>query len=199
MNSSQSVALLPSNIGIENSSINSLLKEFNTMVLEHQKLISSAGINNPRVLLLESNLTDVKANIKNSISAYLNQLNYTKKQLSNRNQNFQSKVSGIPEKEQQLRAIERQQSIKETLFIFLLQKKEEASVNLAVTEPTLKVVEHSISESVPISPRPRVVYLGSLLLGLLLPFGVIYVILLFDTKIHNKLDSTGYAICLCSM
>ena len=172
VNPSQSVALLPSNMGIENSSINSLLKEFNTMVLEHQKLISSAGINNPRVLLLESNLIDLKANIKNSISAYLNQLNYTKKQLSNRNQNFQSKVSGIPEKEQQLRAIERQQSIKETLFIFLLQKKEEASVNLAVTEPTLKVVENSISESLPISPRPRVVYLGSLLLGLLLPLGV---------------------------
>ena len=193
-NSSDSITLLPSNIGIENSSINSLLKEFNTMVLEYQKLISSAGVNNPRVLQLEASLTASKANIKNSISAYLNQLNSTKKQLSNRNQAFRSKVSGIPEKEQQLRAIERQQSIKETLFIFLLQKKEEASVNLAVTEPTLKVVEYSISESLPIFPKPRVIYLVSLLLGLLIPFGFIYIILLFDTKIHNKLDMDLLAI-----
>ena len=193
LNSKVSTALLPANIGVENNTINSLLKEFNTLVLQRQKLISSAGVNNPQVKLLEANLSDLKANINNSISAYVNQLNYTKKQLSNRNQTFQSKVSRIPEKEQQLRAIERQQSIKERLFIFLLQKKEEASVNLAVTEPTLKVVEYSISDANPISPKPRTIYLGALLLGLLVPFGIIYVIFLFDTKVHNKLDMDNLA------
>tara|TARA_B110000967_G_scaffold191657_1_gene217528 strand:- start:644 stop:2980 length:2337 start_codon:yes stop_codon:yes gene_type:complete len=193
LNSKVSTALLPANIGVENNTINSLLKEFNTLVLQRQKLISSAGVNNPQVKLIEANLSDLKANINNSISAYVNQLNYTKKQLSNRNQTFQSKVSRIPEKEQQLRAIERQQSIKERLFIFLLQKKEEASVNLAVTEPTLKVVEYSISDANPISPKPRTIYLGALLLGLLVPFGIIYVIFLFDTKVHNKLDMDNLA------
>ena len=180
--------LLPANIGIENVTIIALLKDYNKMVLERQKLISSAGANNPTVVLLEANLKDFKMNINNSISAYVNQLSLTKDQLSRRNETFQSKVSRIPEKEQQLRAIERQQSIKERLFIFLLQKKEEASVNLAVTEPTLKVVEYSISDGTPISPKPRVVYLVALLLGLLLPFGIIYVVFLFDTKVHNKLD-----------
>ena len=183
-----SLTLLPANIGLENSSINYSLQEFNTMVLERQKLISSAGANNPKVMLLETNLRDLKSNINNSISAYVDQLSLTRDQLSNRNQTFQSKVSGIPQKEQQFRAIERQQSIKEKLFIFLLQKKEEASVNLAVTEPTLKVVEYSISDTLPIAPKPLIVYLGVLLLGLLFPFGIIYVIFLFDTKVHNKLD-----------
>jgi len=180
--------LLPANIGIENGGIISLLQEFNTLVLQRQKLISSAGENNPTVMLLETNLRDLKSNINNSISAYITQLSLTRDQFSNRNQKFQSKVSGIPEKELQLRAIERQQSIKEKLFIFLLQKKEEASVNLAVTEPTLKVVEYSISDTLPIAPKPRIVYLGALLLGLLLPFGIIYSIFLLDTKVHNKLD-----------
>ena len=193
LNTKASTALLPANVGVENNTINSLLQEFNTLVLQRQKLIISAGINNPTVMRLEENLKDLKSNITNSISAYINQLNYTKNQLSSRNQTFQSKVSGIPAKEQQLRAIERQQSIKEKLFIFLLQKKEEASVNLAVTEPTLKVVEYSISNTTPISPKPRIVYLGALLLGLLLPFGIIYVIFLFDTKVHNKLDIDNLA------
>ena len=183
-----SLTLLPANVGVENSSINSLLQEFNTLVLDRQKLISSAGENNPTVMLLETNLRDLKSNINNSISAYITQLSLTRDQLSNRNQTFQSKVSGIPEKELQLRAIERQQSIKEKLFIFLLQKKEEASVNLAVTEPTLKVVEYSLSDTLPISPKPQNVYLGALLLGLLLPFVIIYVIFLLDTKVHNKFD-----------
>lgn len=188
LNSSESLSLLPANIGVESTSINSLLMEFNTLVLQRQKLINSAGDNNPTVILLEENLRDLKTNIQNSISAYLNQLNSTKKQLTSRNQTFRSKVSMIPKKEQQLRAIERQQSIKEKLFLFLLQKKEEASVNLAVTEPTLKVVEYGISESLPISPKPRIVYLGAFILGLLIPFGILYIVFLLDTKIHNKLD-----------
>ena len=183
-----SVSLLPANIGIENASINALITNFNDMVLQRQKLISSAGINNPSVKLLEANLSNLKSNINSSITAYITQLSLTRDQLSSRNKTFQSKVSEIPEKEQQLRAIERQQSIKERLFIFLLQKKEEASVNLAVTEPTLKVVEYSISGSSPISPNSSVVYLVMLTLGLLVPFGIIYLIFLLDTKVHNKLD-----------
>ena len=188
LNPKTSVELLAANIGIENGGINSLLHEFNAMVLERQKLISSAGANNPTLKLLDANLSDLKANIINSISTYLNQLNLSKDQLSRRNKTFQFKVSSIPEKEQQLRAIERQQSIKEKLFIFLLQKKEEAAVNLAVTEPTLKVVEYSISDGAPISPKSQMIYLGALLLGFLIPFSVIYGILLFDTKVHNKSD-----------
>ena len=183
-----SIDLLPANMGIENSNINSLLKEFNTMVLQRQKLISSAGINNPTVRLLEANLRDLKTNINNSISTYVSQLTLTRDQLSRRNQSFQSKVSKIPEKELQLRAIERQQNIKETLFIFLLEKKEEASVNLAVTEPTLKVVEYSLSDMIPIAPKPLLIYLGTFLLGFLVPFGIFYLIFLLDSKVNNKLD-----------
>jgi capsular exopolysaccharide synthesis family protein len=182
------VSLLPTNIGIENASVNTLLKDFNAMVLQYQKLKSSGGAKNPAVVLLEANLEDFKSNINRSISAYIEQLTLSRDQLSYRNQTFQSKLSAIPEKEQQLRAIERQQSIKETLFIFLLQKKEEASVNLAVTEPTLKVVEYSISDFLPISPKPRIIYLAAFLLGLAAPFCVIYVILLLDSKVNNKLD-----------
>ena len=183
-----SVSLLPANIGIENASINALIKNFNDMVLQRQKLISSAGINNPTVKLLEANLSNLKSNINSSITAYITQLSLTRDQLSSRNKTFQSKVSEIPEKEQQLRAIERQQNIKETLFVFLLKKHEEASINLAITEPTLKVVDYASSSNAPISPKSNIFYLGSILIGLILPFGVIYILFLFDTKIHDKYD-----------
>lgn len=75
----------------------------------------------------------------------------------------------------------------------MLQKKEEASINLAVTEPTLKVVEYSISDFLPISPKPKIVYLGAFLLGLLVPFGIVYLILILDTKVQSKLDVDALA------
>lgn len=188
LKSSNSFTLLPANIGVENNAINALLSEFNTLLLQRQKLINSAGVNNPTVIFMDENLTTLKSNIENSILAYLNQLDSTRNQLTGRNQIFRSRVSAIPKKEQQLRAIERQQIIKEKLFIFLLQKKEEASVNLAVTEPTLKVVEYSISDGSPVSPQPFIIYLGAFLIALLLPFGILYIIFLLDPKIQNKFD-----------
>ncbi len=87
-----------------------------------------------------------------------------------------------------LRAIERQQKIKESLYLLLLQKREEAAINLAITEPSVKVVEHALSGSLPISPKRKIVYAGSILAGLLIPFGFLYILFMLDTKLHGKKD-----------
>ena len=181
-------ALLPSNIGIDNVSVNNLIKEYNTVVLEKEKLISSAGENNPSVQLLVSKIKDLRININSSLQAYSNQLKVSLNQIKRRNQVFTSQVYQIPEKEKLLRAIERQQKIKESLYLLLLQKREEAAINLAITEPSLKVVEHALSSSRPISPKSNIVYAAALLLGLLMPFGVLYIMFMFDTKLHGKSD-----------
>lgn len=187
-NSTNSIEFLPANIGIENNSINSLILDYNKLVSQYDDLIHSAGFNNPTVLGVESKLKGVRNSINASLESYINQLKMSKEQFQIRNRQFRSDVSRVPLKEQQLRAIERQQGIKETLFIFLLKKNEEASINLAVTEPTLKVVEYAISKHSPIAPQPNIIYLASILFGLILPFGIVYLIFLLDTKIHNKLD-----------
>lgn len=180
--------LLPSNIGIDNVSVNSLISEYNTIVLEKEKLISSAGENNPSIQLLVSKIKDLRININSSLQAYSNQLEVSLSKIKKRNQTYKSQVYQIPEKEMLLRSIERQQSIKESLYLLLLQKREEAAINLAITEPSLKVVEHALSGSQPISPKSNIIYAAALLLGLLIPFGVLYVMFMFDTKLHGKQD-----------
>lgn len=187
-NSTNSIEFLPANIGIENNSINSLILDYNKLVSQYDDLIHSAGFNNPTVLGVESKLKGVRNSINASLESYINQLKMSKEQFQIRNRQFRSDVSMVPQKEKQLRAIERQQGIKETLFIFLLKKNEEASINLAVTEPTLKVVEYALTKHSPIAPQSNIIYLGSILSGLLLPFGIMYLIFSFDTKVHNKLD-----------
>ena len=180
--------LLPANIGINNSEINFLIKDFNTIILERKNLIISAGLNNPSVKQLDQAISDNRTNIILSVRNYLNQLQQTKKQLALQSSKLSKDVSNLPEKEKILRAIERSQVIKESLYLFLLQKREEAEISFAVTEPTVKVVEYAISSELPISPKKQIILLVSLILGLLIPFASIYLIFLFNTKIHIKKD-----------
>ena len=187
-NDSGSNQLLPSNIGIENSNVNTLIQEYNTAVLEKDKLISSGGVNNPTVRLLNSKLNELKLNINRSLTSYKKQLQLSQKQLQARNLKFKSEVSRLPEKEKLLRSIERQQKIKESLYLLLLQKREEAGINLAITEPSIKVVEYALSTSMPISPKPRIAYIVAILAGVLIPFGVFYILFMLDTKVHGKKD-----------
>ena len=180
--------LLPANIGIENAEINSLIFNYNQTILERKKLILSAGLNNPSIKQMDNIISDSRSNIIFSLQNHLSQLDNLKEKLSKQYFKYDSRVSDLPEKEKILRAIERNQEIKEALYLFLLQKREEAEVSYAVTEPSIKVVEYAITDNIPVSPKPQIIYLGALLLGLLVPFGVLYLLFLFDTKIYSKDD-----------
>ncbi|WP_178983490.1 GumC family protein [Winogradskyella helgolandensis] len=181
-------ALLPANIGVNNSSINGLVDNYNALVLERDNLIISAGESNPNVVLLNNRLMDLKANIFASIGSYAKQLEASKAQLMRKNRKFVSQVYSLPGKEKKITDITRQREIKQTLYLFLLQKREEAAINLAITEPSIKVVEYAISGGGPISPNSRSTYLIALVIGLLVPFGVIYASELLDTKIKGRED-----------
>ena len=180
--------LLPANIGINNSKINFLIADFNTIVLDRKKLITSAGLNNPSVIQLDRAINDNRSNIISTVSNYLIQLKQTRRQLTLQSKKLNKDVSNLPEKEKILRSIERNQLIKESLYLFLLQKREEAEVSFAVTEPTIKVIEYALTSDNPISPKKQITILAALLIGILIPFGSIYFILLFNTKIQLKQD-----------
>ena len=182
--------LLPTNMGLESGSINSLINEYNVVVLEKDKLATSAGENNPAVQLLKTKIKDLRSNISRSLSSYHQQLKLSQSQLKNRKNKFVGQVSQIPEKEKLLKAIERQQQIKQSLYLLLLTKREEAAINLAITEPSIKVVDYAISSTNPISPKSNIVYAGASVGGLLIPFGILYLIFMLDTKLHSKEDIT---------
>ena len=74
------------------------------------------------------------------------------------------------------------------MYLFLLQKREEAALSYAVTAPTVKVVDYAYTSMTPISPKRQIVMLASLIIGLLIPFGILYVLFLLDTKVNNKVE-----------
>ena len=96
--------------------------------------------------------------------------------------------SRLPEKEKILRSIERQQSIKENLYLLLLGKREEAAISMAATAPSIKVLDYGLTAKRPISPRKMIVYPLSLLLGVFVPFLVLFIRFTLNTKILNRSD-----------
>ncbi|MBT7895531.1 MAG: polysaccharide biosynthesis tyrosine autokinase [Flavobacteriales bacterium] len=180
--------LLPANLGVENTGINTLINSYNLMILDRKKLLSSAGPQNPSVKIIDSSINDSRSNIIFSLQQHLLDLNTLNIKLFGQLNKFDDQLNQLPEKEKMLRSIERNQAIKEALYLFLLQKREESEVSYAITEPSIKVVEYAISNEKPISPNIKIIYLTTLLLGLIIPFGILYVIFLFDTKIHSRED-----------
>jgi len=188
LTSDSNSGLLPANIGIENVSINALVSEYNRAVINRDKLISSGGERNPMVQLAINEVQNLKSNIDKSLKTYSAQVKASLDQLKSKNRRLAGRVSQIPEQERLFKAIDRQQKIKESLYLLLLQRREEAAINIAITEPSIKVVEKAFSGLKPISPKPNIVYAGALLGGLLIPFGILYLMFMLDTKLHGKDD-----------
>ncbi len=182
------LGLLPANIGLTNQGINQLISDFNTAVLERERLSVSGGVNNPGIQFLNAKLTSLKQNILESIKAYQQELAVSLSKNDYIKRTSSEKFSAIPNNEKVLRNIERQQNIKETLYLLLLQKREEAAINVAIVSSSLKVVDYAMTSASPVAPKKGTYYLVAILVGLLIPFLFLYVGFLLDDKLHTKED-----------
>jgi len=186
-------SLLPSDIGINDANVNGLVMEYNTNVSEHTKLLISAGSKNPIVEVLHNKILSLQSNMLTSIRIYKEKLNVKLSNLKLYESQNDVLYSSMPEKEKVIRSIERQQKIKENLYLLLLQKREEAGINLAITAPSVKVVEFALSSPGPISPNRKTVYMLALVLGILVPFLILFIRFFLDNKIHVGKDITTIA------
>ncbi|MDO1513675.1 polysaccharide biosynthesis tyrosine autokinase [Maribacter confluentis] len=178
--------LLPADIGLANSGLNAMVSNYNNMARERQKLITSVGSNHPTLVKLSKQLELSKLNILSSVNNYEAQLALSLRKTNQEKNSAGYRFSRLPETERMLRSIERQQSIKENLYLLLLQKREEATIDYASTAPTIKVIEYGLTNLDPLWPKPTVVFPVSILLGLLLPFLVFYIRFSTDNNIHDR-------------
>ena len=180
-------SLLPGDIGLENLNLNTLVAGYNELILKRDILTPNMGESNPNLIVLNKQLERRKQNILNSLDIYEAQLQTSLSRLQEDQTSFNEIYSQLPEEERMLRSIERQQNLKENLFLVLLQKREEAAINVAVTAPSIKVIDYALSSG-PIAPKNVSVYGISALTGLLLPFGLLFLYFSLDNKIHSRKD-----------
>ncbi|MBP2283115.1 capsular exopolysaccharide synthesis family protein [Flavobacterium sp. CG_23.5] len=191
MKKSSKADLLPTNIISGQGDASNLINSYNELVLDRNRILKSATLENPSVLKMDQQIASLKSNVTTSLLRMQSSLNIQKRDLNNNEGILNSKIGRIPTQERQFRVIARQQKVKEELYLYLLQKREETAISLSATEPNARVIDAGKAVKAPISPKKNIVYLASLLLGLLIPFGVIYADDLLDTKIKSRLDLEG--------
>jgi capsular exopolysaccharide synthesis family protein len=180
--------VLPNFINEEALSVNSQIQAFNLLVFELERLKTSAGSGNPKFKLLHKQLEDLRQSLNISLGVFEGQLKNNKKELLAKNKTYNQALLAIPEKEMYMRDIERQKRIKETLYLFLLERLEEASIKNAITETSMQVVEYASSYYDPISLNQRDSYTQGAIFGLAIPILIIYLMMFFDTKVKSVDD-----------
>ncbi|MFH4969050.1 polysaccharide biosynthesis tyrosine autokinase [Gaetbulibacter sp. M240] len=180
---------IPSNLGMGDPSITQLSSKYNELLERRKTLMKSAGEQNPVVLELDQTLNSIRSNLQQTIDNSAQSLSIQISSLENQSNRINSKIYQVPGQERRLRSIERKQGIKESLYLYLLEKREEATISLTATSPNAKVIDYAYnSNGGPVSPKKPVIYIGALFIGLFIPFSIFYVKDLLDTKIHNKED-----------
>src|SRR5690606_33166454 len=145
--------LLPSNVGIQDPALTSAINSYNQLVLEKQEYSKSMREDNPAMITLNQNIANVKEGIQGSLSLYRNNLQSSLKIVNTKKSTLNDKLSRLPAQELGFRNIARQQQIVESIYLFLLQKREEAEIKASATVDVLKVVDDAYGTNIPVTPK----------------------------------------------
>jgi capsular exopolysaccharide synthesis family protein len=185
-NSWQSV---PVELGTQEPALFPLITQYNQLQLERQNARSTMPENNPYIQQnLDPRINKLRLDILEALQSVRQSYAIARGSIQQRNNELEGKLQSIPSKGQQLADKNRQQKIKEELYLFLLQKREETAIASASTVSDSKVVEPARPGGSPISPKPRSVYMIAFILGLAIPGAIIALKEYLNDKVHGRVD-----------
>lgn len=179
--------IIPANIGVSDNGLSTLIGQYNEMLTERKRLLRTSSESNPAVVNLDTSLEANRKNILTSVASVLKGLEITRNDLNREATQFANKISNAPQQEKELLSISRQQEIKASLYLMLLQKREENAITLAATANNGRMVEEPLTGGI-VGPNRKMFYLIALILGLGIPVAVIYLRNLLRFKIESRAD-----------
>jgi len=179
---------IPFNMGIENGAIVQRIAEYNNLVLQRNNHLAFSSPQNPLVVDLNKQLGILHGSIVEALNSELAMLRTQQQGLQSSRSQAVSRVATAPKQENYLLSVERQQKVKESLYLFLLQTREENELSQAFTAYNTQLVEPPHGSWTPIEPVPRNIYLLALALGLAVPAVVLFLKELFKTTVQGRDD-----------
>jgi len=186
--------LLPVNSGIDNAALASQINEYNTKLLDRNNLVSQSSVQNPIVVELDNSLNGLRNALVRSIDNELISLNEQIRSQQGRSGAATSKIASNPKQSKYLLSVERQQKVKESLYLYLLQKREENELSQAFTAYDTRIIARPSGSMTPSGPASKKILLIAFALGLLIPLGIIYALESMNTTVRGRKDLEGLTL-----
>lgn len=180
--------LIPNVSGVGDVGVQSQIESYNEMMLQRNRLVTNSGENNPVVQNMNRNLDAMRKTIAGSIDNYVRTIRLRLQNARKVENKVNQNIENIPQQEKYALDVMRQQSIKETLYTYLLQKREETAMQLAVTEANIRVVEAPFGSRLPVAPKRMMILLAALVTGLVIPFVYFRLREFWNTGVRGRKD-----------
>ena len=180
--------IAPSNIGLTGQTILNLMNRYNEEILEKKRVTIGMTEINSTVQEYNTRIASLRDDLIKGIDLAESSMQTNLNELRRKENAYLYKARNLPTQERETRELYRQQSTKESLVLYLMQKNEETGLSLAMATPNAVVIDSADYSNIPVKPKKRIIYLTAFLLAVIIPVLVIYIRDLFDNKIHSKDD-----------
>ncbi|MBQ3920617.1 MAG: chromosome partitioning protein ParA, partial [Firmicutes bacterium] len=186
--------LIPANSGLQNSTVESQIKEYNEALLKRDRLLNESSENSPLVIDLNVTLEAIKVAVNRSIDNYISTLQLQMDKISDEERTIMRRIASTSGQELELLSIERQQKVKEQLYVFLLQKREENELQSLLTVSNTRLIQTPTGSPAPVSPNRMMILLIALVLGFGVPFAAFYLMKVLDTSVKGRNDLSRISV-----
>ncbi|MFD2514331.1 GumC family protein [Pontibacter locisalis] len=177
---------VPATLGINDPTLLALINQLVELEAKREQTVKLVKEDNPLMLAIDEQIRNVKINLSENIQTFQKSLAITRQKLEGQNARIESTIKTIPGKERKLVDITRQQAIKNNLYTFLLQKREETALSYASAVSDSRIIDRARSKNKPVSPSKTKILLLFGLVGLAVPFGIIFIKDLLNNKISSR-------------
>lgn len=182
--------LLPVNSGLENPGIESQIAEYNNEQLRRNNLLLNTNDQNPLIIAIDRSLTEMRGSIISSIDNLLVSLDTQRNELMRNEQRTTARIAANPDQTKYLQSVGRQQKVKEALYLFLLQKREENELSQAFTPYNMRILTPPSGNLEPVAPKKKRILALAFLAGLVIPLAVVIVRENMNTTVRGRKDLT---------
>ena len=193
-NKSNDSQLLPANSGIDNPGIATQISEYNSKLLERNSLVSHSSEKNPLVVEMDASLSAMRSALLTSIDNQLVTLNAQIRSQRSYSGQATSQIASNPQQAKYLLSVERQQKVKESLYLYLLQKREENELSQAFTAYNTRIITMPGGSMIPTAPVKKNILLVAFALGLLIPVAIIFIRENMNTVVRGRKDLENMTI-----